>query len=117
MVTAALFPTCFLLQFKCCGGEDYRDWSKNQYHDCSAPGPLACGVPYTCCFRNTVSAVPGAHLLAGQTLLSPFSTGAVGLDRKSRQEVVVLAEARLPEPQGLLNGVNLAVEDGEDLSY
>ncbi|XP_033065833.1 tetraspanin-15 isoform X2 [Trachypithecus francoisi] len=40
-------------KFKCCGGEDYRDWSKNQYHDCSAPGPLACGVPYTCCIRNT----------------------------------------------------------------
>ncbi|XP_075389545.1 tetraspanin-15 [Tenrec ecaudatus] len=42
-------------QFKCCGGEDYRDWSKNQYHDCDAPGPLACGVPYTCCFRNSLS--------------------------------------------------------------
>ncbi|XP_048964981.1 tetraspanin-15 isoform X2 [Canis lupus dingo] len=40
-------------EFKCCGGEDYRDWSKNQYHDCNAPGPLACGVPYTCCVRNT----------------------------------------------------------------
>ncbi|NXL83802.1 TSN15 protein, partial [Alectura lathami] len=39
-------------QFKCCGGEDYRDWSKNAYHNCAAPGPLACGVPYTCCVRN-----------------------------------------------------------------
>ncbi|XP_013372530.1 PREDICTED: tetraspanin-15 isoform X3 [Chinchilla lanigera] len=44
-------------QFKCCGGEDYRDWSKNQYHDCSAPGPLACGVPYTCCIRNKTDVV------------------------------------------------------------
>nr|XP_058154939.1 tetraspanin-15 isoform X2 [Dasypus novemcinctus] len=44
-------------QFKCCGGEDYRDWNKNQYHDCNAPGPLACGVPYTCCFRNTTDVV------------------------------------------------------------
>ncbi|XP_045733933.1 tetraspanin-15 isoform X5 [Mirounga angustirostris] len=44
-------------EFKCCGGEDYRDWSKNQYHDCSAPGPLACGVPYTCCIRNTTEVV------------------------------------------------------------
>ncbi|XP_011241862.1 tetraspanin-15 isoform X1 [Mus musculus] len=44
-------------KFKCCGGEDYRDWSKNQYHDCSAPGPLACGVPYTCCIRNTTDVV------------------------------------------------------------
>ncbi|XP_032279604.1 tetraspanin-15 isoform X3 [Phoca vitulina] len=47
-------------EFKCCGGEDYRDWSKNQYHDCSAPGPLACGVPYTCCMRNTVP-TPARH--------------------------------------------------------
>lgn len=41
----------------------------------------------------------------------------MGLDRKGRQEVVVLAEVSLPEPQRLLNGVNLGVEDGEDLSY
>uniref|UniRef100_A0A8D0GIU3 Tetraspanin n=1 Tax=Sphenodon punctatus TaxID=8508 RepID=A0A8D0GIU3_SPHPU len=39
-------------EFKCCGGKDFKDWEKNQYHDCSAPGPLACGVPYTCCVRN-----------------------------------------------------------------
>ncbi|NXS88213.1 TSN15 protein, partial [Erpornis zantholeuca] len=39
-------------RFKCCGGEDYRDWSQNVYHNCGAPGPLACGVPYTCCIRN-----------------------------------------------------------------
>ncbi|XP_058908691.1 tetraspanin-15 isoform X4 [Kogia breviceps] len=45
-------------EFKCCGGEDYRDWSQNQYHDCNAPGPLACGVPYTCCFRNTTLSTP-----------------------------------------------------------
>ncbi|GAB5578436.1 tetraspanin-15 isoform X2 [Prionailurus iriomotensis] len=44
-------------EFKCCGGEDYRDWSKNQYHACDAPGPLACGVPYTCCVRNTTEVV------------------------------------------------------------
>nr|XP_025851358.1 tetraspanin-15-like [Vulpes vulpes] len=44
-------------QFKCCGGEDYRDWSKNQYHDYNAPGPLACGVPYTCCVRNTTEVI------------------------------------------------------------
>uniref|UniRef100_A0A4W3K2L9 Tetraspanin n=1 Tax=Callorhinchus milii TaxID=7868 RepID=A0A4W3K2L9_CALMI len=41
-------------QFKCCGGEDYLDWKKNQYHSCDGltSGPLACGVPYTCCIRN-----------------------------------------------------------------
>uniref|UniRef100_A0A8C6X559 Tetraspanin-15 n=1 Tax=Naja naja TaxID=35670 RepID=A0A8C6X559_NAJNA len=44
-------------EFKCCGGEDYKDWSKNQYHDCSAPGPLACGVPYSCCVANKTTVI------------------------------------------------------------
>ncbi|XP_072484851.1 tetraspanin-15 isoform X1 [Notamacropus eugenii] len=44
-------------QFKCCGGEDYKDWAMNQYHDCNAPGPLACGVPYTCCLRNSSAVI------------------------------------------------------------
>ncbi|NXA47938.1 TSN15 protein, partial [Nothocercus julius] len=39
-------------KFRCCGGEDFKDWSQNAYHDCAAPGPLACGVPYSCCVRN-----------------------------------------------------------------
>ncbi|XP_009213045.1 tetraspanin-15 isoform X2 [Papio anubis] len=54
-------------KFKCCGGEDYRDWSKNQYHDCSAPGPLACGVPYTCCIRNTRFTVQDVIYVRGCT--------------------------------------------------
>ncbi|XP_044276412.1 tetraspanin-15 [Varanus komodoensis] len=44
-------------EFKCCGGEDFKDWSKNQYHDCSAPGPLACGVPYSCCVANKTAVI------------------------------------------------------------
>lgn len=36
-------------KFKCCGGQEFKDWEVNMYHNCSAPGPLACGVPYTCC--------------------------------------------------------------------
>ncbi|XP_038599733.1 tetraspanin-15 [Tachyglossus aculeatus] len=47
----------FQEQFKCCGGEDYKDWGKNQYHDCTSPGPLACGVPYTCCIRNKTDVI------------------------------------------------------------
>ncbi|XP_063793982.1 tetraspanin-15 [Pseudophryne corroboree] len=39
-------------QFKCCGGAEYMDWEGNEYHSCTAPGPLACGVPYTCCITN-----------------------------------------------------------------
>ncbi|KAG7271301.1 hypothetical protein CRUP_021038 [Coryphaenoides rupestris] len=35
--------------FSCCGGDEYKDWSVNQYHFCNGTGPLACGVPYTCC--------------------------------------------------------------------
>uniref|UniRef100_H3AVD3 Tetraspanin n=1 Tax=Latimeria chalumnae TaxID=7897 RepID=H3AVD3_LATCH len=44
-------------KFKCCGGEDFKDWENNQYHNCSAPGPLACGVPYTCCIHNKTTNV------------------------------------------------------------
>ncbi|XP_040179246.1 tetraspanin-15 [Rana temporaria] len=44
-------------QFKCCGGEEYMDWEKNEYHSCTAPGPLACGVPYTCCISNKTTTV------------------------------------------------------------
>ncbi|XP_039176117.1 tetraspanin-15-like [Crotalus tigris] len=50
-------------EFKCCGGEDFKDWSQNQYHDCSAPGPLACGVPYSCCVANKVKTVHYSQLV------------------------------------------------------
>ncbi|KAL6465998.1 hypothetical protein MHYP_G00261310 [Metynnis hypsauchen] len=39
-------------KFSCCGGDDYKDWEVNQYHFCNGSGPLACGVPYTCCIHN-----------------------------------------------------------------
>ncbi|XP_063214702.1 tetraspanin-15-like isoform X5 [Chroicocephalus ridibundus] len=39
-------------KFSCCGGDEYRDWEVNQYHSCNGSGPLACGVPYTCCIRK-----------------------------------------------------------------
>ncbi|KAG7333854.1 hypothetical protein KOW79_002261 [Hemibagrus wyckioides] len=39
-------------KFKCCGGTDWSEWKVNMYHNCSAPGPLACGVPYTCCVNK-----------------------------------------------------------------
>ncbi|XP_009568000.1 tetraspanin-15 isoform X1 [Cuculus canorus] len=42
-------------KFSCCGGDEYRDWEVNLYHSCNSSGPLACGVPYTCCIRK----VPG----------------------------------------------------------
>ncbi|XP_069756966.1 tetraspanin-15 [Narcine bancroftii] len=41
-------------EFKCCGAHDFTDWSANIYHSCEghATGPLACGVPYSCCILN-----------------------------------------------------------------
>ncbi|XP_062452879.1 tetraspanin-15-like [Rhea pennata] len=39
-------------KFSCCGGDEYRDWRVNQYHSCNGSGPLACGVPHTCCVRR-----------------------------------------------------------------
>lgn len=34
---------------KCCGVNNYMDWDKNIYFNCSSPGSEACGVPYSCC--------------------------------------------------------------------
>ncbi|XP_071655489.1 tetraspanin-15-like isoform X2 [Patagioenas fasciata] len=44
-------------KFSCCGGDEYRDWAVNQYHWCNGSGPLACGVPYTCCIRKVTGGV------------------------------------------------------------
>lgn len=46
------------LQFSCCGGDEYKDWGVNQYHFCNGTGPLACGVPYTCCVRQVGVVLP-----------------------------------------------------------
>ncbi|XP_006630636.1 tetraspanin-15 [Lepisosteus oculatus] len=54
-------------KFKCCGGQDYKDWEVNMYHNCTAPGPLACGVPYTCCINTTPKQV--ANTLCGYKVL------------------------------------------------
>ncbi|XP_062995513.1 tetraspanin-15-like [Elgaria multicarinata webbii] len=39
-------------KFSCCGGDEFRDWHVNPYHSCNSSGPLACGVPYTCCTKK-----------------------------------------------------------------
>uniref|UniRef100_A0AAQ5YDP7 Tetraspanin n=1 Tax=Amphiprion ocellaris TaxID=80972 RepID=A0AAQ5YDP7_AMPOC len=54
-------------KFKCCGGQEYKDWEVNMYHNCSAPGPLACGVPYTCCITRKPNEV--ANTLCGYKVL------------------------------------------------
>lgn len=54
-------------KFKCCGGLEYKDWGVNMYHNCSAPGPLACGVPYTCCVTKNPNEV--ANTLCGYKVL------------------------------------------------
>lgn len=42
-------------KFECCGGDEYGDWGVNHYHSCNSTGPLACGVPYTCCVTQKAS--------------------------------------------------------------
>lgn len=41
----------------CCGLENYDDWEKNLYFNCSSPGVEKCGVPYSCCQPDPTFAV------------------------------------------------------------
>ncbi|XP_072236485.1 tetraspanin-15 [Leuresthes tenuis] len=54
-------------KFQCCGAREFNDWEVNMYHNCSAPGPLACGVPYTCCITTKPNEV--VNTLCGYKLL------------------------------------------------
>ncbi|XP_035538146.1 tetraspanin-15 isoform X3 [Morone saxatilis] len=62
-------------KFKCCGGQEYKDWSVNMYHNCSAPGPLACGVPYTCCVTTKPNEV--ANTMCGYNVLGKEFFGVI----------------------------------------
>ncbi|XP_023204716.1 tetraspanin-33-like isoform X2 [Xiphophorus maculatus] len=47
-------------EFKCCGWNNYTDWSWNLYFNCSEENPSSerCAVPYSCC-----SPVPGEMVI------------------------------------------------------
>ncbi|KAM9460845.1 tetraspanin-33 [Clarias gariepinus] len=46
-------------KFLCCGVNNYLDWSKNAYFNCSENNPSleACGVPFSCCVRHPTETV------------------------------------------------------------
>ncbi|XP_061600596.1 tetraspanin-15 [Cololabis saira] len=54
-------------KFECCGGQEFIDWEVNMYHNCSGRGPLACGVPYTCCVTTKPNEV--ANTMCGYKVL------------------------------------------------
>ncbi|XP_056145443.1 tetraspanin-15 isoform X2 [Lampris incognitus] len=62
-------------KFSCCGGDEYKDWGVNQYHFCNGTGPLACGVPYTCCVRHKVGEV--INTLCGYQTLKKALLGII----------------------------------------
>ncbi|XP_043938058.1 tetraspanin-15-like [Protopterus annectens] len=80
-------------KFSCCGGDDYKDWMHNLYHDCKGKGALACGVPHTCCVKSKVEGVDNT--------LCGFKT----LD-KERLEVIDLIHVR-----GCVHAVSLWFRD------
>ncbi|NXU49282.1 TSN15 protein, partial [Turnix velox] len=80
-------------QFSCCGGDEFRDWGVNQYHSCNSTGPLACGVPYTCCVRKSPGEV--INSLCGYRTL-----------RKERLELLNIIHVR-----GCIHAVGLWLKD------
>uniref|UniRef100_W5NJK5 Tetraspanin n=1 Tax=Lepisosteus oculatus TaxID=7918 RepID=W5NJK5_LEPOC len=47
-------------EFRCCGWNNYTDWSRNVYFNCTQENPSRerCGVPYSCC-----TPVPGEAVI------------------------------------------------------
>ncbi|XP_067295017.1 tetraspanin-15 [Pseudorasbora parva] len=80
-------------KFSCCGGDEYKDWEVNQYHFCNGTSPLACGVPYTCCIRQSVGEV--VNTLCGYKTLN-----------KQRQALDGIIHVR-----GCIHAVNLWMGD------
>uniref|UniRef100_G3PK85 Tetraspanin-15 n=1 Tax=Gasterosteus aculeatus aculeatus TaxID=481459 RepID=G3PK85_GASAC len=80
-------------KFSCCGGDEYKDWGVNQYHFCNGTGPLACGVPYTCCVRRKVGEV--VNTLCGYKTLDN--------QRETLHEVIYV--------RGCIHAVNLWMSD------
>ncbi|XP_066495669.1 tetraspanin-15-like [Tiliqua scincoides] len=86
-------------KFSCCGGDEFSDWRVNLYHSCNSSGPLACGVPYTCCIRK----VPGEviNTLCGYRTLD-----------KERLELVDTIHVR-----GCIHAVGLWLKDNFEATF
>uniref|UniRef100_A0A8C4VYR4 Tetraspanin-15 n=1 Tax=Gopherus evgoodei TaxID=1825980 RepID=A0A8C4VYR4_9SAUR len=86
-------------KFSCCGGDEYKDWDVNQYHSCNSSGPLACGVPYTCCIKK----VPGEviNTLCGYKTLE-----------KERLQLVDIIHVR-----GCIHAVGLWFKDNFEVTF
>ncbi|KAM7392156.1 hypothetical protein PAMP_022789 [Pampus punctatissimus] len=80
-------------KFSCCGGNEYNDWGVNQYHSCNSTGPLACGVPYTCCVRRSV----------GEVMNSLCGYKTLDKQRETLHEVIHV--------RGCIHAVNLWMSD------
>ncbi|XP_065440479.1 tetraspanin-15-like isoform X4 [Chrysemys picta bellii] len=83
-------------KFSCCGSDEYKDWNVNQYHSCNGSGPLACGVPYTCCIKKRLQLVDVIHVRG--------CIHAVGLWFKDNFEVTfgIVCSLLLPQVLGLV---------------
>ncbi|XP_068777060.1 tetraspanin-15-like isoform X3 [Struthio camelus] len=83
-------------KFSCCGGDEYQDWRVNRYHSCNGSGPLACGVPYTCCVRKRLELLEVIHVRG--------CVHAVGLWLKDNVEATagIVCALLLPQVIGLV---------------
>lgn len=66
-----ILNVCVLLQFACCGGVAYTDWSNNMYFNCSIQNPSRerCSVPFSCCI---VTKSKVTHFFWRHSVFDPF---------------------------------------------
>ncbi|PWA31584.1 hypothetical protein CCH79_00020018, partial [Gambusia affinis] len=96
-------------KFQCCGVENYRDWSRNVYFECSESNPSleVCGVPFSCCIHlqnqtvlNTMCGYSMQQQQEAAARLHIFTAGCL-------QRIVLWAQKNLLLVAGLTAGLLL----------
>jgi len=94
--------------FQCCGigTEGYKDWSQNEYFNCTAnpadnPSVERCGVPYSCCREDSGSAL--VNLMCGFEVQYPPQASRIMQEEKEAEAVLKIhIQGCIPKIQTLI---------------
>ncbi|KAL3865084.1 hypothetical protein ACJMK2_006715 [Sinanodonta woodiana] len=98
----------FQENIKCCGINDYKDWNKNRYFNCTDDNhsALKCVVPYSCC-KDPDEMTPGVNnILCGKGALKEDLSKVNKINTIGCVDALMqLAERNLPIIGGIVIGI------------